>query len=125
MNLYSTTLIKTLKKHTVAKDKMAIIGDIKKSVAHTIRTPKKYVFHRVVRAVRKLRLKQASFLRTSNKFIPVVGAFFVLLKVINISNPSEENIVIYKSLMIVIAIATLITDWYFDYLNLCIRFKKA
>jgi hypothetical protein len=123
--LYSAKLIKTFKKLTVAKDAMAIVGDIKKSVIQAVRTPKRYMFNRVVRAIRKYRLKRASFLRTSNKLIPVVGAFFVLFKVINISNPSEENIVLYKSLMIVIAVATLVTDWYFDYLNLCLRFKKS
>lgn len=83
------------------------------------------MFNMVVRAIRKCRLKSASFLRTSNSFAPVIGAVFVLVKVINMPNSSEENIVISKSLMIVFAIATLITNWYFDYKTLCLRFKNA
>ena len=106
------------------KDVMTKFGEIKTSVINAISIPKQYMFNRVVCAIRKRLIKRAAFLRTSNKIIPVIGAIVVLVKVINRSNLSDENMIIYKVLMVVIAIAALITDWYFDYLRLSIRFKN-
>ena len=84
---------------------------------------KKKLFNQVFLAIRNRRLVFAAFIRVSSGVFSILGAFIILFLMVN--NPTEEeNIVLYKAIMVVLALATYTTNWYYDYKYLIIRFKQ-
>jgi hypothetical protein len=96
---------------------------LKKFAFQATRIPKRYFYRIVFRAIRSQRFNFAAFVCISNSIRPVICAISVLVKVIHNHDFTQENIVLYKSLMVVIAAAEMAANWYFKHDELCLIFK--
>jgi len=94
---------------------MAVLRGIKKSFIHTTNIPKRYIFKMVFRAIRNKRFIFAAFLRINKSVIALFVAIFILIQVINMPIHTEEGIVLIKIVMVIVAIAAVISDWRFSY----------
>ena len=81
------------------------------------------LFNKVLSLVRTGDYKTAAFLRTSKTLLKILAATIVLINLIYIVVPNDDSI-FYQAIIVVISILSSITDWYYDWKNLVVRFTS-